>query len=79
MDDTRADRSPRVDPAEPKFGQIELIDKDVDHANGIVIDDPVFQTFGKQRALTAIHLFNEAFHPIPRKTAQESYRANHVK
>src|SRR6266436_3276682 len=26
-----------INPAEPKLGQIELVDKDVDHANGIVL------------------------------------------
>jgi hypothetical protein len=36
-----------IDPAEPKTAQIEFVDKDVDHANGIVLDDPVFQAFGK--------------------------------
>jgi hypothetical protein len=66
-------------PAEPKLGQIEFVDKDVDHANGAVLADPIFQTFGKQRALATIRPFNEALHPIPRKPARESYRANHVK
>jgi hypothetical protein len=30
-----------LDPAEPKRRQIELVDKDVDHANGILLADPV--------------------------------------
>jgi len=42
------------------YGQIKLLDGDVDHANGIVLADPVFQAFRKQRALTAIHALNEA-------------------
>jgi hypothetical protein len=29
--------------------------------------------------LSTICPFNEALHPIPLQTAQESYRANHVK
>ncbi len=71
-----------IDPAEPKLGQIEFVDKDVNHANGIVLADPVFQAFRKQRALSAIHPLNEAPHVIPRdlpQIARESYRANHVK
>src|SRR6266702_3336967 len=44
----------RIDPVEPKLGQIELVDKDVDYANGIVLADPVFKAFRKQRALPTI-------------------------
>jgi hypothetical protein len=62
-----------IDPVEPKLGQIELIDKDVDHPNRIVLADPVFQAFRKQRDLTAIRPLNEAPHPIPRKL-----RGNHI-
>ena len=61
------------DPAEPKIGQIEFPDKDVDHANWIVLDNPVFQALRKQRALPTINPFNEALHPIPRKS-----RGNHI-
>ena len=43
-----------IDPTKPKLGQIEFFDEDIDHANGIVLDDPVFQAFRKQRGLTAI-------------------------
>ena len=43
-----------IDPAEPKPGQVEFVDKDVNQANGIVLADPVFQAFRKQRALSAI-------------------------
>jgi hypothetical protein len=67
------------DPAEPQIAQIECVDKGVDHANGIVLDDPVFQAFWKQSALSAIQPFNEALHPIPRKSREESYRANQMK
>src|SRR5262245_6475001 len=34
-----------IDPTEPKIAQIEFVDKDVDHPNGIVLKDPVFQAF----------------------------------
>jgi hypothetical protein len=57
------------DAAEPELGQIDFVDKDIDHANGIVLADPVFQGFGKQRALSTIHPFNEPPHPIPRKSS----------
>src|SRR5260370_23618516 len=54
----------RIDPVEPKLAQIECIDEDVDYANGIVLADPVFKAFRKQRALPTIRPFNEALHPI---------------
>src|SRR5262245_19029414 len=53
-----------IDPAE--IAQIELLDKGVDHPDWTILDDPVLQAFGKQRALTAIDPFDEALHPIPR-------------
>src|SRR5258708_6716587 len=68
-----------IDPAEPKLGQIELLDEDVDHANGIVLADPVVQAVRKQRALTAIQALNEAPHLIPQQVTLESYRENHMK
>jgi hypothetical protein len=34
-----------IDPTKPKLGQIEFFDEDIDHANGIVLADPVFQAF----------------------------------
>src|SRR5207237_7019365 len=61
------------DPPEPKISQIKLVDKDVDHANGIVLENPIFQALRKQCALPTINPFNEALHPIPRKS-----RGNHT-
>src|SRR5262245_7610969 len=46
-------------------------DKDLDHPNRIILSDPVFQAFGKQRALAAIYPLNEALHPIPPQIAQD--------
>ena len=66
-----------IDPAEPKLGKIEFVDKDVDHPNGIVLADPVFQAFRKQRALPAIRALNEAPHPIPRKSRGNISRESH--
>ena len=65
-----------IDPTKPKLGQIEFFDENIDHANGIVLADPVFQAFWKQRGLTAIDSLNEAPHPILPQIARESYREN---
>src|SRR6185295_3233324 len=56
-------------------GKIEFCGKDVDHPNGIVLADPVFQAFRKQRALPAIRALNEAPHPtLPRIISRESHQ-----
>src|SRR5688572_7645409 len=57
-----------VDPAEPKPGQIEFINKNVDHANRIVLADPVIKAFGKQRALPAIHALTKRLIRSSRKS-----------
>jgi hypothetical protein len=49
----------------------------IGHPNRIILIDPVFQAFGKQRGLAAIYPLNEALHPIPPQVAQQSYRENH--
>src|SRR5664279_3211465 len=67
-----------IDPAEPKFGQIEFVDKDLDHANRIVLADPVCHAFRKQRALHAIRPLNEALHLILPQIARESYPENQI-
>ena len=54
----------RLHPAKPKRGKIEFVGKDVNHPNWIVLADPIFQAFGKQRALTSIRPLNKAPHPI---------------
>jgi len=68
----------RIDPAEPKLGQIELIDEGINRPNGIILIDPVFQAFGKQGDLFAIRPFNEAPHSILPQIARESYRENQI-
>ena len=67
------------DPAKPQLGQVEFLDKDVDHPNRIVLADPVFQAFRKQRALPTIRALDKALHRIPPQIAQESYRENQMK
>jgi hypothetical protein len=47
-------------------------DKDINHSNRIILANPIFQAFRKQRALPAIHPLNKALHLIPRIT-----RGNH--
>jgi hypothetical protein len=50
----------------------------MNHANRIILANPIFQAFRKQCALPAIHPLNKALHPIPPQIAQESYRKNHT-
>src|SRR5258707_4959432 len=45
----------------------------------IVLANPVFQAFRKQRALPAIRALNEAPHPILPQIARESYRENQIR
>src|SRR5262249_42251041 len=58
---------------EPKLSQIEPLDKDLDHPNRIILIDPIFQAFRKQRALATIRSLNKAPHPILRQP-----RRNHT-
>ena len=58
-----------IAPAEPKLGQIEVVDEDVDDANWIVLADPVFHAFRKQRALPTIRTLYEALHQPPANRA----------
>ena len=63
----------RINPAKTQLTQIKLINKDVNHANRIVLLDPVLQAFGKKHRLPAIRPLNEALHPIPPQIARKSY------
>ena len=40
-----------IDTTKPKLGQIEFFDEDIDHANRIVLADPVFQAFRNAREI----------------------------
>jgi hypothetical protein len=51
----------RIYPVEPKLSQIEFVDKNVDHPNRIVLADPVFHAFRKQRALPTIRPSTKRF------------------
>jgi hypothetical protein len=57
----------RHNAAEPKFSQIEGRNEGVDHANRIVICNPVIQAFRQQSRLPAISPLNEARHAQPRR------------
>src|SRR3954449_589557 len=50
---------------EPELRQVQLVEEDVDHANRIILANPIFQAFRKERALSAIRALDEAFHQIP--------------
>jgi hypothetical protein len=64
-------RPPRIfgsHPIEAQLAEIELVYKDVDHPNRIILVDPVFQAFRKKCALPAIRSLNKALHPIPHRS-----------
>jgi hypothetical protein len=58
--------------------QIKGPNKNVNDVNRIVLADPVFKAFRKQRALNAIRPLNEAPHPILPQAAREPYRENQI-
>jgi hypothetical protein len=53
------------DTVEPELTQVDRLHEGVDHADGIVLVDPVIQALGKQRRLPPIQTFNKTPHPIP--------------
>ena len=53
------------DTIKAELGQIECIDKGIDHPHGIVDVDVVVQCLGKQRRLPPIGPLDEPRHPIP--------------
>src|SRR5205807_10031125 len=61
----RPSRCLGIDTDEPELRQIQLVDEDVDHANRIILANPIFQAFRKERALSAVRAFNEALHQTP--------------
>jgi hypothetical protein len=64
----------RINTTQAKLRQINLVDKDIDRANWVILANPIFQAFREQRALLAIHPLNEAPHLIlPRIRSRESH------
>src|SRR4051794_27424443 len=57
----------RLNATEPKFSQIEGCNEGVDHANRIVIRNPVVQAFRQQSRLPAISSLNKTSHASPRR------------
>src|SRR5262249_4197422 len=57
-----------IDPVEPKLAKLEFVDKHVDEPNWIVLMNPIFQAFWKQRALPSIRPLNKALHTILRRS-----------
>jgi hypothetical protein len=45
--------------------EIESLDESVDNANRILVSDPIFETFRKERDLLPIHPLDEARHACP--------------
>src|SRR5947208_2515876 len=56
-----------LDPREVHLGQIERIDKHIDHANRITLVNEIIETFGQQRTLPTIRLLNKTSHQFPPK------------
>src|SRR2546421_2717145 len=61
----RPSRCLGIDTDEPELRQIQLVDEDVDHANRIILANPIFQAFRKERALSTIRALDEALNQIP--------------
>jgi hypothetical protein len=68
----------RSNPIEARSREVEFFNESIDRPNRIVLVNPVFQLFRKQRRLLAINPFNEAPHPIPR-SLPESPRESYMK
>jgi hypothetical protein len=61
--------------AKLQFGPIELLNKDVDDENRIILANPIFQAFSKKCALTAIYALNKAFHLSPPQITRGNHNA----
>ena len=48
-----------LNPLETHLGQIERTDRHIDHPNGITLVNEIIETFGQQRPLPTIRLFNK--------------------
>src|SRR5215469_14209271 len=65
---SRPPRLRRVNSVEFEIAEIECFDKRLDHANRIILVDPIVQAFRKQRTLATVRSPDKALHPIPRKS-----------
>ena len=55
---------------EPQVNQIEFLNEKIDHADQMVLSDPVFETVRKQDPLPALNTFDETRNADPPKTCQ---------
>src|SRR5580700_10621454 len=62
-----------IDPAKPKLGQIEAPDKDINHANRIILANPIFQAFREKGALPAGQAVSEGVQ-APFEAARHRHR-----
>lgn len=59
---------------EPQVNQIELRNEEIDHADQVILIDPVFETSRKQDRLPARNTFDETRHARPRSHAKVYYK-----
>ena len=55
---------------EPQVNQIEFLNEKIDHADQVVLSDPVFETVRKQDRLPALNTFDETRNADPPKPCQ---------
>jgi hypothetical protein len=55
----------RLDAVKSEIAEIERIDEGVDHANGVLLVDPVVEARRQERRLPTIYPFNEPLHGHP--------------
>jgi len=48
---------------EAQPGEIQIVNEDINHSNGVVLGDIIIQSFGKQGCLMAIGPLNKSTHP----------------
>ena len=63
----------RLDAYEAEIGQIERVDKSINHPNRIALLDPLIEALRQQRRLSAMGTLNKALHELPPANRQ----ANH--
>jgi hypothetical protein len=60
----------RLYPFDAHLGQIERVDKRIDHANRIILVNEIIQALGQERPLPTIRLLNEAPHQFPQESPE---------
>jgi hypothetical protein len=57
----------RLNTVEPEVGEIERVDERIDHANRIVLVDPIIEALRQKRRLSPICSLDEPLHDHPRR------------